>query len=77
MTTRFRREADTYYIEVKRSLVSTNARIPVWIYGILVLLGWNEFVAVLRNPIWFLMLVMAATGGWVLWQLNMVSSLFF
>lgn len=73
LASRFRREADTYYIEVKRSLVSTNARIPLWIYGVLILLGWNEFIAVLKNPLWFMFLIMAATGGWVLYQMNMVG----
>lgn len=60
---RFRRDADAYYVEAKRSMVSSIATIPVWIYGVMVVLGWNEFMVVLFNPLYFAMLlVMGATA---------------
>ena len=60
---RFRRDCDAYYVEVKRSMVSSIARIPYWIYGALVFLGWNEFVAVIRSPVYFTFLLLAITGA--------------
>lgn len=55
---RFRRDADAYYVEAKRSTVSSVAQIPYWMYGVLVVLGWNEAMAVLFNPLYFAMLAL-------------------
>lgn len=73
LSTRFRREADAYYIEAKRSMVASRAQIPYWIYGVLILLGWNEFVAVLRSPVYFTMLLIAIGAAYVTWTLNMTG----
>ncbi|KAK4053275.1 Dynamin-like GTPase that mediates homotypic ER fusion [Microbotryomycetes sp. JL221] len=70
---RFRREADAYYLEAKRSTVSSISQIPVWLYGVLVVLGWNEFVAVIRSPIYFTFLLLLSAGVYVLYQLNMLG----
>ena len=53
ISNRFRRDADAYYVEAKRSTVSGIAQIPYWIYGVLVVLGWNEAMAILFNPLYF------------------------
>ncbi|TFY56989.1 hypothetical protein EVJ58_g7303 [Rhodofomes roseus] len=55
---RFRRDADAYYVEAKRSTVSSVAQIPYWMYGVLVVLGWNEAMVVLFNPMYFAMLAL-------------------
>jgi hypothetical protein len=52
-----RRDADAAFVEAKRSTVSSIAQIPVWMYGVLVVLGWNEAMAVLFNPLYFTMLL--------------------
>lgn len=57
LETRFKREADAAYVEAKRSLVSSVSQIPIWVYGAMVVLGWNEAMAVLFNPIYFALLV--------------------
>jgi protein SEY1 len=60
---RFRRDADAYYVEAKRSMVSSIAQIPMWMYGALVVLGWNEAMTVLFNPLYAAMLlVLGATA---------------
>ncbi|THH22141.1 hypothetical protein EUX98_g8236 [Antrodiella citrinella] len=51
LSNRFRKDADAYYVEAKRSTVSSVAQIPLWVYGMFVLLGWNEAMAVLFNPL--------------------------
>jgi hypothetical protein len=44
-------------------MVSSVAQIPVWMYGMLVVLGWNEAMTVLFNPLYFAgLLVLGASG---------------
>ncbi|BGP39920.1 Dynamin-like GTPase that mediates homotypic ER fusion [Rhodotorula kratochvilovae] len=76
LSTRFRREADAYYLEAKRSMVATSSQIPVWIYGVLVLLGWNEFIAVIRSPIYFTVLLLLGAAAYVTYTLNMTGPVF-
>lgn len=63
LTARFRKEADAYYVEAKRSTVSSVAQIPLWMYGVLVVLGWNEAMTVLFNPMLFAFLLMALASA--------------
>ncbi|KAF8595084.1 root hair defective 3 GTP-binding protein [Ceratobasidium sp. AG-I] len=73
VNTRFRRDADAYYVEAKRSTVSSVAQIPVWMYGVLVVLGWNEAMVVIFNPLYFAFLVMTLAGLWIVIQLNLAG----
>jgi len=72
---RFRREADAHYVEAKRSTVAGIAQIPYWIYGVLVVLGWNEAMLVIFNPLYFTMLLILAAGAWAVVQLNLAGPL--
>jgi hypothetical protein len=47
---KFRRQADAVYVEAKRSTSLSTMHVPFYIIVLIVLLGWNEFMAVLRNP---------------------------
>ncbi|KAJ7141334.1 RHD3/Sey1 [Mycena epipterygia] len=76
LTQKFRREADAYYVEAKRSTVASIAQIPYWMYGILVVLGWNEAMAVLFNPLYFTFLLFALGTAWAVVQLGLVGPLF-
>lgn len=60
---KFRKDADAYYVEAKRSVVSSVAQIPLWLYGVIAVLGWNEAMAVLFNPLYFTMLIIALAGA--------------
>ena len=71
LASRFRREADAYYVEAKRSMVSSIHSIPRWMYVVVLLLGWNEFIAVLRSPIYFSMLAILIGASYVIYQLNL------
>ena len=59
---KFCKDADAYYVEAKWGTVSSVTQIPYWIYGVLVVLGWNEAMAVLFSPYYFtfLLIVLAA-----------------
>ena len=43
--------------------MSSIAQIPYWMYGILVVLGWNEAMAVLFNPLYFTMVLVLAASA--------------
>ncbi|BFZ58040.1 Dynamin-like GTPase that mediates homotypic ER fusion [Savitreella phatthalungensis] len=70
-----RRFADTAYIEAKRSAVSSIARVPPWFYVLLLLLGWNELVAVLRSPMTFLLIAFCGLVGWAVYIMNLAGPL--
>lgn len=72
---RFRKEADAYYVEAKRSMVSSIAQVPMWIYAVMAALGWNEFVAVVRSPIYFTMLLLLIAGAFIVWKLHLAGPL--
>ncbi|TFK26512.1 protein SEY1 [Coprinopsis marcescibilis] len=72
---KFRRDADAYYVEAKRSTVSSIAQIPYWIYGVLVVLGWNEAMAVLFNPLYFTFLLFSLASAYMIIQLGLTGPL--
>lgn len=45
VTTRFKKTADGVYVEAKRSAVGGMTQIPLYFYGLLLVLGWNEILA--------------------------------
>ncbi|KAI0744113.1 root hair defective 3 GTP-binding protein [Daedaleopsis nitida] len=76
LTNRFRKDADAFYVEAKRSTVASIAQIPYWMYGVLVVLGWNEAMVVLFNPLYFAMLLVLMASAWIIVQLGMVGPVF-
>jgi len=72
---RFRRDADAYFVEAKRSTVSSIAQVPYWMYGLMVVLGWNEAMVVLFNPFYFMMLLTIASAAYTIIQLGLTGPL--
>jgi hypothetical protein len=72
--TRFRRDADAFYVEAKRSTVASIAQVPYWMYGVLVVLGWNEAMAVLFNPLYFAVLLILAASACVPLSVSLMSA---
>jgi len=75
LESRFKRDADAAYVEAKRSLVSSVAQIPLWMYGVLVVLGWNEAMTVLFNPLYFAMMLVLAASAYIILQLGLAGPL--
>lgn len=71
ITTRFKKTADGVYVEAKRSAIGGMTQVPLYFYGLLLVLGWNELVAVLRNPLYFVFILLLAGGAWVTHSLNL------
>jgi protein SEY1 len=51
------------------------SNIPAWFYVLLLVLGWNELMAVIRNPIWILLFALMAGGGYLVVQAGLVGPL--
>ncbi|CAL5871143.1 uncharacterized protein PFLUO_LOCUS5389 [Penicillium psychrofluorescens] len=71
LTVRFKKAADGVYVEAKRSAIGGMTQVPLYFYGLLLALGWNEIVAVLRNPAYFFLLFVCAVGAYITYQLNL------
>ncbi|KAF1797154.1 RHD3/Sey1 [Mucor lusitanicus] len=71
ISNRFKRESDAFYLEAKRSVVSTTAKIPTWAIAAMVFLGWNEFMTIIRNPLYMVLFVLCITFGYVIFALNL------
>ncbi|KAJ2576697.1 Dynamin-like GTPase that mediates homotypic ER fusion, partial [Coemansia sp. RSA 1836] len=68
---RFARDADALFLEAKRSVVATHARVPPWVLVLLVLLGWNEAMAVLFNPVYLVLVCMVGAAAFVVHSLGL------
>ncbi|KAF2730525.1 GTP-binding protein Sey1 [Polyplosphaeria fusca] len=68
---RFKKTADGVFVEAKRSAIGGMTQVPLYFYGLLLALGWNEIVAVLRNPVYFIFLLMCIAGAYVTYTLNL------
>ncbi|KAG8526375.1 Dynamin-like GTPase that mediates homotypic ER fusion [Bacidia gigantensis] len=71
VTARFKKTADGVYVEAKRSAIGGMTQVPLYFYGLLLALGWNEILAVLRNPAYFVLLILCAVGLYVTYILNL------
>ncbi|KAJ2850680.1 Dynamin-like GTPase that mediates homotypic ER fusion [Coemansia brasiliensis] len=68
---RFGREADALYLEAKRAMVTTQNHVPIWVMALLVILGWNEAMAILFNPIYLVLTALIAGTAFVLHNLRL------
>ncbi|KAF2710942.1 root hair defective 3 GTP-binding protein [Pleomassaria siparia CBS 279.74] len=68
---RFKKTADGVYVEAKRSAIGGMTQVPLYFYGLLLALGWNEIVAVLRNPVYFIFLILLGVAAYVTYTLNL------
>lgn len=71
LTARFKKTADGVFIEAKRGAIGGVTQVPLYFYGLLLALGWNEIVAVLKNPIYFVFLALVGAGAYVTYNLNL------
>lgn len=58
----FRRQINLTVLDSKRSIIKTTTAIPIWMYILVVVLGWNEFVMVLRNPLLVTLVLLIGVG---------------
>ncbi|CAG8572725.1 1501_t:CDS:10 [Diversispora eburnea] len=71
LTVRFKKESDAFYLEAKRSVVATTARVPYWIILLIVILGWNEFMVIITSPMYLVFFSFVGIVGYVFYFLNL------
>jgi len=68
-----KRRADASYVEAKRSVVATQQKVPYWVGVALVILGWNEFMSVITNPLYLSLTLALGVPLAALWYLDLLS----
>ncbi|KAJ2516617.1 Dynamin-like GTPase that mediates homotypic ER fusion [Coemansia sp. RSA 1939] len=68
---RFAREADALYLEAKRAMVATQSHVPAWVLVLLVVLGWNEAMAILFNPLYLVLAALVGGSAFVIHSLGL------
>lgn len=70
---RFKKTADGVYVEAKRSAIGGVAQVPLYFWGLVLALGWNEMVAVLRSPLYFITLAVLGVAAYAIYYTNMAG----
>ncbi|ABN67661.2 putative stress-related vesicular transport protein [Scheffersomyces stipitis CBS 6054] len=70
---KFKKETDARFIETKRSIVQHVTQIPYYIYLVIMVLGWNEFMAIVRNPLFFSLVLVFGAGLYILYSMNLLK----
>ncbi|KAK3944464.1 protein SEY1 [Diplogelasinospora grovesii] len=73
LVVKFKKTADGVYVEAKRSAIGGITQVPLYFYAVLLVLGWNEIVMVLRNPMLFLLILIIGGGTYVAYTLNLLG----
>ncbi|AAS54754.1 AGR264Cp [Eremothecium gossypii ATCC 10895] len=71
----FKRFANVAVVEAKRSTIKSHTHIPMWIYAIIAVLGWNEFMLVLRNPLFIALMLLIVGAAYTVHRLNLWTPL--
>ena len=66
-----RREAEAIFLDAKRSLVSGSNSIPAWVIILLIILGWNEFVAIISSPLYLLLTFILLSSFFIVYHLKL------
>ncbi|RLV89824.1 Protein SEY1 [Spathaspora sp. JA1] len=70
---KFKKEIDAKFMENKRAIVQHVTQIPYYIYLIILVLGWNEFMAVLRNPMFFALCLVFGSALYIMYTMNLLK----
>lgn len=67
----FLKQAEISFHDANRSIVSNIAKIPPFMYALLIILGWNEFMAVIRNPLLLMLVLFIGVGVLFIHSMNL------
>ncbi|EGW32675.1 uncharacterized protein SPAPADRAFT_72037 [Spathaspora passalidarum NRRL Y-27907] len=70
---KFKKEIDAKFVENKRAIVQSVTQIPYYIYIIILVLGWNEFLAVIRNPLFFALCLVFGSALYAMYTMNLLK----
>jgi len=71
----YEREAESMYIQALRDQenVSTTAQIPAFMWVLVVVLGFNEFVAIISSPLLLILTILLGIGGYIIYMLGLTG----
>ncbi|KAG0750155.1 hypothetical protein G6F23_000424 [Rhizopus arrhizus] len=75
ISNRFRQESDAFYLEAKRSVITTTTELPTWAIVAIIFLGWNEFMAILKNPYYLALCIVCIVICYIVRALDMWTPL--
>lgn len=69
---KLRRQAGAVFMEARRAQEASKitTKIPMWLIGLLVILGWNEILMVLRSPLLLLLTVVVVPAVYVSYTMD-------
>ena len=70
-----KREAESMFLDAKRALVSGSGSIPIWVFILLIVLGWNEFMAILSSPIYLFLTLIIISSAFIIHHLHLSGPL--
>lgn len=70
---KFIREIELQFIDAKRSIVRTTSKVPTWFIVLTIVLGYNEFVSLIKNPLYLIIGVVLAVTFYVLYSTNLIK----
>lgn len=71
---KFIRFTNAAFVEAKNSASRSSTHIPTWMYVLLIVLGWNEFMTVLRNPLLVILCLLILAGAYTLNSLHLTGT---
>jgi len=70
---KFLRDIELQYIDAKRSVVRTTSKVPPWFIILTMVLGYNEFVSIIKNPIYLIGIVLIGVIIYALYVTNLLK----
>lgn len=71
---RFLRFSNAAFVDAKQSATRSSTHIPMWMYCLLVLLGWNELMMVLRNPLLVILCLIVLAAAYTVNSLHLTGT---
>ncbi|KAL3233204.1 Protein SEY1 [Nakaseomyces bracarensis] len=67
----FRRQINVTVLDSKRSIITSSTHVPIWVYVLIVVLGWNEFMMIIRNPLGVTFLLISVVSFYFIQRLGL------
>lgn len=69
---RLKKQAGAVFMDARRAqeAAKITTKIPIWLIFVLVILGWNEFMAVLRNPLLLVLTIIILPTAYLAYTLD-------
>lgn len=70
-----KRDAEAMFLDAKRALVSGSGSIPIWVIILLIILGWNEFIAIISSPFYLILSLIIMSSLFIIHHLHLSGPL--